>query len=454
MGNFFSTQKASAAQDFILVQNYIIDNRGNRVRHDQLTASRFIGMLDNEESSSMACLLNDGTVLTTLHGIYDFEKKRYADTRDITVTFIYKNQLWIYSIDEVIHDGRTAILSGMNTFDYARLKLKGTPVEDLEGGLTLDSNDHFAGMAGSNDPNTTQSISGPLLQIDNQGKLFSTQITSFSENAAARSQYYFFPQEGNHTGNPGFSGQAILYPNTTILYAIHIGLDKASGKRIGIKISEYLSTVRSLATLSPSSTHFPSTIVSTHIQDIVLQIRREKLRRCGADITDVITFLNQLSDSIAKKKLLAPNCIPVSFQNLVVVDTHQKQHLKGQGGRPEKGYFYEYIATSDTNPTLNALANCINKLVSEHYSRHLKTTDAETNKIIRTTKKFIVDLEFNIGIDIKAGNKETSCILLEGFGGKNYHIYPVVAERLRGSIPVLINARNIIQEAQQNRLKY
>ena len=407
---------------------------------DSFPAARFVGTLDNEVCTSMACLLSDGTILTTLHSIYDFETCRYLNASQLSISFVHNHHLYTYAVEPfIVHDGLRAIYTKTSPFDYARLRVVGNPCADLGGGLTLDVTNHW-GHADSQEPPKTQALSGPIISSDGEGRWVARQITSFADNAAAQSSHYFFSQEGYHHGGLGFSGQAIVYPGTTVLYAMHVGLNSLTGARMGIKISEYLSAHQRALSSQPQTLLFPPQVV-----DIITSTAREKFRRNGLDIIEVEQFLNCLAKAASKQKTLLG--IPEVFAKLQVVDTHQKQHLE-QGYVAGKGYFHAWLATSERNPAINALANCVNKIVSDYYQRYLKTSNVVNNISIKKTTKFIVDLGVEIGIDVPAGNKKACYVLLEGFGGKNYHIYPVVPEYLRGAIPVIINARTAIEEAK------
>jgi hypothetical protein len=391
----------------------------------------------------MACLLDDGTVLTTLHSIFDFETRQYIDLSDTTITFLFNNRLFTYSIKEPIHDGLTALAYNYHQFEYARLRLNGNPNRDLEGGLQLDTANHWS-STNSMEPSQTRAISGPLVsRVEN--KLIVRQFTSLSANAAAQSGHYMFAQEGDHPTLPGFSGQAILYPDNAVLYAMHSYLESNTGKRIGIKISEYLLTQK-LIQEGPGNRATP--VDQQRINDIILHIQRERLRRNGADIKDVTTFLNLVSSGEIPLEE-----IPQSL-TMRVVDSHQEQHLPGPGYRKRKAYFHELFGKTGDSDVINALANCVNKLVSEYYQHHMKTPNALENINIRRSSKVVIELDVNIGIDVKAGNQPTNLVLIDGFGGSNYHIYPVTPLSLaRGVKPIFINARQIIAEAAERREK-
>ena len=294
MGGLFSKSATTSTHtNTIGVKSIILDPVARKTYNPaSVQAARFIGTLENDHTSSMACLLQDGSILTTLHSIFDLETNRYLNIADTTVTFAYQNKLYTYALGEKVHDGRIAMLSGAYAFDYARFRLIGDPVADLGGGLQLDSAQHF-GSAFNCDPPTTQAISGPILSHDENGDLVATQIISKSKNTAASSPWYFFNQEGDHIGEEGMSSQAILYPGTSTLYAIHIGLDCMQQKRFGMKISEYVSAYQRGSTNS----NIPRTIsarAQTHKTDLILHIQREKLRRQGADRRDIETFLEHL----------------------------------------------------------------------------------------------------------------------------------------------------------------
>jgi hypothetical protein len=432
-----------------VIHNILDFHEQRSIKVELLTAAKFVGTIDGDGFTSMACLIEDGTVLTTLHSIFDFEKESYIDLRDLTVSFVHNSRLFTYPVREIKHDGLTAARANMNQFDYACLSVGGDPVKDLGGGLILDPRDHWGN--GSNDePPQTQAISGPLLGSNEEGKIVANQWASFSRNAAAQSPYYFFSQEGDHHGNPGFSGQAILYPNTNILYAIHVGLEHASRKRTGIKISEYRLACKTSCDL-PTSATFQH---KSEIVDIITNFQRERLRHKGQDISDLEKFLDELSKVVASegKKIFTITEISKELQ-LRIVDTHQGQHLKGSSYRLGKGYFYDFLGTSDKSLVINALANCVNKLVSEYYQRNMKTSDSKKNANIRRTAKFVVDLGVPVGVDV-AARSHAKCVLIEGFGGRYVHIYPIVPDNLQGTEPIIIDARATIAEAKQRREDY
>lgn len=427
------------------VTHVIVDPSTNK-SYDPLSikSARFIGTLEDGKTTSMACLLQDGSVLTSLHSIFDFETNKYFSRRDMTVTFVHQDKLYTYRLGAIIHDGTIAMFNGVYPFDYARFNLIGTPTADLGGGLQLDPNQHF-GTADNREPPITHAISGPILSHDEQGNLVATQIISASRNTAALSQYYFFNQEGDHIGGNGFSNQAIVYPNSCVLYALHIGLDAMLQKRFGMKISEYLSAYQRAHALRNRTPVPLSLQAQTHKTDLILHIQREKLRNSGADRKSIELFLKQLKYASEHNGTWIGD-IPEKLK-MRVVDSHQSQHLY-YSHRNDKGYFDLYFGT-DESPILNALANCVNKIVSDYYQRHLKTDNPVENTRIRRETRFVVDLDIEIGIDVPAGRIRTTQVFIDGFGGPNYHIYPVVPEYLIGARPICINANQELAEAQE-----
>lgn len=83
-----------------------------------------------------------------------------------------------------------------------------------------------------------------------------------------------------------------------------------------------------------------------------------------------------------------------------------------------------------------------------------KDLTRKANTKLRQETKFVIDLGVDVGIDVKSKNTPTSCVLLDGFGGKVCHIYPVVPDRVRGGIkPTVINARKLIEEAKNREIE-
>lgn len=138
--------------------------------------------------------------------------------------------------------------------------------------------------------------------------------------------------------------------------------------------------------------------------------------------------------------------IPESLKTQVL-DSHQPQH-QYNSARRDKGYFYSYFG-SEQNPVMQALANCLIKLASEYYQRHLKTDDPVENYTIRHNTRFVIALEIEMGIDLDAGGVATNQVYVHGFDGELCHIYPVVPEYLEGVRPICINARTMLNEARE-----
>jgi hypothetical protein len=219
-------------------------------------------------------------------------------------------------------------------------------------------------------------------------------------------------------------------------------------KRFGMKISEYLLAYQRAHALRNGTPVPLSLQAQTHKTDLILHIQREKLRKSGADRKDIELFLKQL-EYASKHNGTWIGDIPAKLK-VRVVDSHQSQHLYCSH-RNDKGYFDQYFGT-DQSPILNALANCVNKIVSDYYQRHLKTDNPVKNTKTRRETRFVVDLGIEIGVDVPAGRIRTTQVFIDGFGGPNYHIYPVVPGYLIGTRPICINANQQLAEAQEREL--
>lgn len=234
----------------------------------------FIGTMQSPAIEAMGCLLEDGTFLTCLHAIFDFQKlleqrqlaaNCYYDLTKMQVYFVKDNMIFPYTINHIIHDGLTRYFQNAPhamSFDYALLRLNGNPLADLEGGLQLDTKLHGQ-SAFSTDPSETLAISGPIFTRDGNN-IYSRREISISKNSAAAGSYYMFAQSGTHSTAPGLSGLAIFpiagypVPNNT-LYSIHSKRYRYfSAGQEGIKISEYRLSVRMYNT-SPQMV-FPAAI--------------------------------------------------------------------------------------------------------------------------------------------------------------------------------------------------
>ncbi|MBT6538362.1 MAG: hypothetical protein HOL58_02620 [Francisellaceae bacterium] len=216
----------------------------------------YIGLITGIGIKAMGCLLEDGTLLTTLHTICDIKQKKYLNFGDMKVFFVKGKDVFCYSIDSIYHDGMCALNKygdGAITFDYARVKLSGNPVKDLGGSFSIKNSNLFEGLL-SSEPLMTIAISSPIFHMDNNGRLASKRIVSVSQNESFNSTCYMFRQSGWHRTIPGFSGQPIFTygaPNEynspcPSIYAIHVGRENISDERFGFKISEYLLTERSV----------------------------------------------------------------------------------------------------------------------------------------------------------------------------------------------------------------
>jgi hypothetical protein len=71
------------------VTHVIVDPSTNK-SYDPLSikSARFIGVLEDGKTTSMACLLQDGSILTSLHSIFDFETNRTYAKPIETVGFL------------------------------------------------------------------------------------------------------------------------------------------------------------------------------------------------------------------------------------------------------------------------------------------------------------------------------------------------------------------------------
>jgi len=230
------------------------------MRHENLAENEkptipeavFVATIRAAEAESMGCLLEDGTLLTTFHSIYDIESNTgYFDLKKMRAYFVKGNELYSYGIKSIIHDG-SAVLKRFEisaiTFDYARLELDEDPRKDLGGGLKLDTPDYIA-MPYVSDPQETLAMSGPIFRQGADGRWHSSRHDSIAENESAKSGYYTFSQMAAHSARPGMSGQAIFPKITTgrrPLYAVHLGYDSHAGVRTGFKVSEYLATLPNL----------------------------------------------------------------------------------------------------------------------------------------------------------------------------------------------------------------
>ena len=136
MGGLFSKSATTSTHtNTIEVKQIILDPVARKTYHPaSIQAARFIGTLENDHTCSMACLLQDGSILTTLHSIFDLETNRYLNIEDTTVTFAYQNKLYTYALSEKVHDGRMAMQNGVYPFDYARFRLIGNQMVE---GTTL-----------------------------------------------------------------------------------------------------------------------------------------------------------------------------------------------------------------------------------------------------------------------------------------------------------------------------
>ncbi len=199
------------------------------------------------------CLLENGTILTCLHNILDYNKLSKGKAElidfskyDVSVYFVKDGDIYKYKIKETLDSGLDTLKNqGMHAmcFDYALLGANGDPVRDLGGGFKPDQTDYFSSLLAS-DPASTVAISGPFVTKTDKGIQFHRFI-SLANNKAAESKLYHITQSGNHPSAPGFSGMAIV-PATernNTLYAIHSYRDN-QGQQNGTKISEIRSAMR------------------------------------------------------------------------------------------------------------------------------------------------------------------------------------------------------------------
>lgn len=341
-------------------------------------------------------------------------------------------------MNQIIHDGRHAISATSWSFDYARLKLSSNATLDLDGGFELDTTDHY-GSASSTDPPKTVAISAPLFRMDDTGGSIVEQFVSISDNGASTPGNYHFYQEGDHPGMPGFSGQAIVYPGTKTLYAMHIAFDKKIGKRLGIKISEYVSSQRSQLVDDAASSSLSESGSLSKLPESVLStidfsfFQRERLRRSGDDVKDVRKFFNELKQAEKSKREIKN--IPESLLRYKDnIGSHQQQHMElshKSGG----SYFFGWLFSSVHAPGLIAMVNCMRMLVNEYFYRYLRVRAEgagreedkqkarkkarKTNLDTQRTANFAIKFPVDVGIDLAAGKKKQV--------GFSYMVYAMVS---------------------------
>ena len=318
-----------------------------------------------------ACLLKDGTILTCLHVILDYEfllKTERLKELDFSqcsgiVFFVKKQKIYTYSIESINHSSfgyfTTKSLVPISGYDYAVLNISGNPTKELDGFFEFDPIQHRS-TANGDEPLRTLAISGP--QLSKQGGVFtSDRYCSVSANVSAQGEHYHLNQEAEHFAVQGLSGQAVLPIETggiygvgnSILYAIHSALDYASGTRVGIKISEYLYYRSQEPIPSYSGYASPADIFFSEFN----RFRMEVLRRAdvnfitgkvtpGEEITleKAIALLQADSaDIIADTKKEAQNVGYKAWGKLVRDDKHQttgKPHFHDIGRTYKKHVFY------------------------------------------------------------------------------------------------------------------
>jgi hypothetical protein len=293
-----------AIGNYSLEQKSLIVSTTKEVRH-------YIGTLEiTGIARGTVCLLEDGRILTCLHNILDYgalnERKAELidfEAYDVSVYFVKDDKIFKYKINSAPITGINHLRAkGVNSwcFDYAFLELEGNPVLDIGGGLKLDKTTHF-GQASVTDPAKTLAISGPFIQIAEDGKLKAYRYVSLSENQLAAGSFYNIAQGGDHPSAPGFSGMGIVgvghgYKSDT-LYALHSYRDNQH-QQGGVKISEILISVRQNVSASRSS--FLDHVVVDLIQDWFERLTTAKRNANGS----VTRGKNEISFDEAVKILL------------------------------------------------------------------------------------------------------------------------------------------------------
>ncbi len=162
------------------------------------------------------------------------------------------------------------------------------------------------------------------------------------------------------------------------------------------------------------------------------------LRENGEDKKAIRKFLVDLKKAIKTLSIERPN-----FNCNSYIDTHQPQHLFGNSRG--KSYFLKEIGLD----LIKILAYCANKMVSEFVQKDpvFKEHEKQSSSAIglKKTANFVVDLGFNIGVDIDT-RRHTSHIQLQGFGGKDYHIFPKDISIGCPKNTYVIDAREILKE--------
>ncbi|MES2204909.1 MAG: hypothetical protein V4496_06785 [Pseudomonadota bacterium] len=430
--------------------------------------SPYIGMIDNGFHSGMGCLLNDGTLLTALHIIYDLEKGEYRPLELITISFLKENKLYYYKVDDIIHDGTSALRAALpdtpSTYDYARLRLTGNPINDLGEGLLVDTKNYFGLTVSNPKPSMLLSVSAPKLERTPSGELVAKRYVSMSKNKSLATGFYTFPVIGKYFRNQGFSGQAI-FPfgdarfSRNTLYAVHEGYDK--GEAIGFECSEYDSQVRS-SSRAPFGPGVKPYIPFDFIPEVLTK----------ENINDIEIFLTLLRNCANTRSSIDPSAIPALLLIDSKCDTHQPQHMKKGIKRQGKTIICPHIAETADHQVMIALINTID-LLSRHYYR--KSRDVMAKQFSEKTKtnipdktevharhdfykkliaaiNIIVDLECCISDRDTRTNNEATAFYIDGFASSKFHIVPVDSRNpgLKTTHSYSVKADDIIKNAKLN----
>jgi hypothetical protein len=311
----------------------------------------------------MGCLLNNGTILTCLHVILDYQyllesqQLRILDFKvsNFIIVFVKNGIRYQYQIQNIDHSGWKHFVNkslvSISHYDYAVLTVIGNPLEDLgpHVGFQLDPVQHFS-AAGGREPNYTMAISGPYISTQD-GRRICTRYCSIAQNNSAQFGAYHLNQDGYHPGFPGLSGQAILplggsyrVPNT-ILYSIHSCLDNTTNSRIGVKISEYIQAkqqppIPSFAAMAVSGSRLSPADLFLAEFESQIRIQWEIIRAAEInhttnkvipgqeiDIPGAVSLLKKGKDIIAHSKELACSIAKTAWVTVTRDDKHQPNGL-------------------------------------------------------------------------------------------------------------------------------
>lgn len=351
----------------------------------------WVGLVERDAVSCVGCLLADGSIFTALHAVFDFEINAWVDFSRIFVSFVQNQKIYTYRCARVLQHGIISYNGEVHPFDYFRIAVDGQPLKTLGGGFKLDPKNHYFGASGSKEPNVVRAISGPVLRTDGRS-LTITQFTSESKNTPPAS---YEQQETIQLTAWAFSGQqAMLFPNSTILYAIYGGSNLPSARRFGVKVSEYRAAHKRAISSPPTQGRLCAVQQEREKQPqdrfregCLAEVRQYICDEILLDITTMEAFLNELRHVIEIQPVYYEwQCtLPVAFRDLkcMNIEEQMKYLLSGKDSVARGScHFHRVIMKADKSLyVLHALTHCIYFIVHEFLHHHYDGNEDEKSFI-------------------------------------------------------------------------